>query len=65
MFAGCLINVVHWLTLVRINATKHFKGFIITSTKPGTGYPANFVGKFDTKPAKNLIHLCENAIAHK
>lgn len=55
--------------LVRINATKHFKGFIITSTEPGTGYPANFVGKFHKKPHEykneNLIHLCENAVAHK
>ena len=53
---------------VIINATERFKGFIITSTVPGTGYPARFVGKFDYRvwqyTTENLIRACENTMAH-
>jgi len=53
---------------VIINATEKFKGFIITSTVPGTGYPARFVGKFDYRvwlySEENLVRACENTMAH-
>lgn len=56
------------LLVVRINATKYFKGFIITSTRPGTGYPANFVGKFKRKvylySDENIQYACDNTISH-
>ena len=56
------------LVVVRINSTQYFKGFIITSTVPGMGYPANFVGKFRktvrTYSDENLLVACENTISH-
>ena len=68
LFAYCFINAVFGAPVVRINATHRFNGFIITSTKPGVGYPANFVGVFEERVEKysdeNLALACENTISH-
>jgi len=65
--ADNFINVLI-LFIVIINATKFFKGFIITSTQPGTYYPANFEGRFDRKvhdySEQNLLYCCDNTISH-
>ena len=69
-FAEFLQNILSLVVhcVVRINATKFFKGFIITSTLPGTGYPANFVGKFRKSvhlySDENLAMACDNTVSH-
>lgn len=65
-YSNC-INVLILLVVI-IKATKFFKGFIITSTQPGTYYPANFEGRFDRKvrdySEENLLYCCDNTISH-